>query len=206
MPGVAAAAGRGLPQKQTNVADIVGRDGTPAATQSIGRGVDPATLPLSPVNAGAYGPLKLEYGRLAQGHRGRSSSTAAPPPPSATPSATPSSSGRSAPSTPSSSPAPSSYIGEDLPPGRASRCWDIKTAQALFDRDGRYDAISIDAKPGTSGAELARRIKPLLPADLQVKDTRLLGHAGRGGLGRTMSTIRAFLLASAASRCWSARS
>src|SRR5215217_2916200 len=42
--------------------------------------------------------------------------------------------------------------------------------RSLFGRSDSYDVISIDAEPGTSGAALAKAIKPMLPTNLQVKD------------------------------------
>src|SRR3954447_20233385 len=48
--------------------------------------------------------------------------------------------------------------------------WDVKTAQTLLNREGRYDSIAVAAKDGTSPAQLVRAIKPLLPAGLEVKD------------------------------------
>src|SRR5215217_2107426 len=42
--------------------------------------------------------------------------------------------------------------------------------RSLFGRSDSYDVISIDAEPGTSGAALAKAIKPMLATNLQVKD------------------------------------
>jgi putative ABC transport system permease protein len=193
VPGVAAAAGHVMPQKQTNVADIIGRDGTPAATQSIGRGFDPATLPLSPVNAGAYGPLELETGDWPKGRRQVviDRRTAAAERYAIGDSVVIRTLGTERTFEVAGT---VSYIAEDLPPRPSFAGWDIKTAQSLLDRAGQYDAISVDAAPGTSGAELARRIKPLLPADLQVKDTVSSVKQAEADWARSMSTIRAFLL------------
>jgi len=49
--------------------------------------------------------------------------------------------------------------------------WDTKTAQSRLNREGRYDSLSVAAKKGTSSAALVRSIKPLLPANLEVKDS-----------------------------------
>ena len=41
--------------------------------------------------------------------------------------------------------------------------WDVKTAQTLLDREGRYDLVEVAAKDGTSSAAAGERsIKPLL--------------------------------------------
>jgi putative ABC transport system permease protein len=45
----------------------------------------------------------------------------------------------------------------------------IPTAQALLDRVGKFDAISIDAKEGVSQQAIADEIKPLLPPTAQVR-------------------------------------
>ncbi len=45
----------------------------------------------------------------------------------------------------------------------------IPTAQALLDRVGKFDTISIAAKDGVSEQALANEIKPLLPATAQVR-------------------------------------
>ena len=49
--------------------------------------------------------------------------------------------------------------------------WDVSTAQSLLNREGKYDAISVAAKKGTSPTQLVQAIKPLLSPDLQVKDS-----------------------------------
>ena len=45
----------------------------------------------------------------------------------------------------------------------------IPTAQALLDRVGKYDTISVDGKPGVTQQALATEIKPILPATAQVR-------------------------------------
>jgi putative ABC transport system permease protein len=47
--------------------------------------------------------------------------------------------------------------------------FDLSTAQRLFDKVGRFDAIRVGAKPGVSDAELVRQITPLLSNTTQVK-------------------------------------
>jgi putative ABC transport system permease protein len=67
LPGVADAVGEVSPQKELHVADIMGRDGKAAGTQSVGRGIDATKLNLTATNGGAFGPLKLETGTWANG-------------------------------------------------------------------------------------------------------------------------------------------
>ena len=68
--------------------------------------------------------------------------------------------------------------------------WDVKTAQTLLDREGRYDPLSVAAKKGTSPAAARAAIKPLLPADLQVKDAAQQAKDDADELNDGMKTIR----------------
>jgi putative ABC transport system permease protein len=45
----------------------------------------------------------------------------------------------------------------------------IPTAQELLDREGKFDAISVAAKPGVTPDELVREIRPILPDSAQVR-------------------------------------
>jgi putative ABC transport system permease protein len=72
--------------------------------------------------------------------------------------------------------------------------WDLETAQKVLDREGRYDGISIAAKPGTSNAELVKAVKPLLPATLEVKDSDKQAKDDAQQLNDGMGKIRLFLL------------
>ena len=47
--------------------------------------------------------------------------------------------------------------------------FDLRTAQRLFDKQGKLDLIRVQAKTGVSDAELLRQIRPLLSATTQVK-------------------------------------
>jgi putative ABC transport system permease protein len=73
--------------------------------------------------------------------------------------------------------------------------WDVKTAQSLLHREGRFDGISVAAKPGTSRAQLVRAIAPLLPADVEVKDARKQADEDASKLNDGMAKIRMMLLA-----------
>ena len=55
--------------------------------------------------------------------------------------------------------------------------WDVKTAQALLDREGRFDTISIAAKNGTSAAELVDAVRPVIPATLRPRTAQTAEEA-----------------------------
>src|SRR4051812_46467590 len=192
-PGVAAAAGDVMPQKEPHVADIIGRNGKPAAAQSIGRGFDPATRALAPVSAGGFGPLELETGHWPRGF-GQvviDRRTAAAQRYKAGDSIVISTLGARHPFAIAGT---VSFLSEELPPHPSVAAWDVKTAQKLLDRVGSFDTVSIDAEPGTSGAQLVRTIAPLLPANLQVKGAEASVKAAEADWNHSMATIRAFLL------------
>jgi hypothetical protein len=75
----------------------------------------------------------------------------------------------------------------------------------VLDREGRYDGSRSRRKKGTSPAELVRAVRPLLPDDLQVKDAPSR-PTRTPRLNDGMSSSATSCSASAASRCWSARS
>src|SRR4051812_41702339 len=72
--------------------------------------------------------------------------------------------------------------------------WDLRTAQALLDKKGRFDGISIAAKAGTSGDELLRAVRPLVPASLEVKDAAQQAAADADETNVIVNAIRYFLL------------
>src|SRR5829696_8842205 len=72
--------------------------------------------------------------------------------------------------------------------------WDVPTAQSLLNREGRYDAISVAAKKGTSPAQLVQAIKPLLSPDLQVKDSAKQAEDAAKDVNDGMAIIRNVLL------------
>ena len=47
--------------------------------------------------------------------------------------------------------------------------FDVQTAQALFQKDGQFDSISVAAKDGVSPEELVRALQPIVPATAEVK-------------------------------------
>jgi putative ABC transport system permease protein len=194
LPEVAAAAGEVAPQLENNVADIIGRDGAKAASQSIGRGIDPSQPKLVATRGGAFGELKLTTGAWAKGPRQVviDRHTAAAQHYKAGDSVVISTLGTRH---TFEIAGVVSFIGENLPPVPSLAVWDVKSAQTLFHRTGRLDTMSIDATPGTSATQLLRAIKPLLPANLQVKGTAASVKEAEGEWNHTISTIRAFLLA-----------
>jgi putative ABC transport system permease protein len=53
--------------------------------------------------------------------------------------------------------------------GATISVFDLATAQRLFDKQGKFDLIRVQAKEGVSDAELLRQIRPLLSETTQVK-------------------------------------
>jgi putative ABC transport system permease protein len=72
--------------------------------------------------------------------------------------------------------------------------WDLPTAQALLDKKGRFDGISIAAKAGTSPDTLIRAVRPLVPASLQVKSAEQQAAADAAETNVIVKAIRYFLL------------
>ena len=72
--------------------------------------------------------------------------------------------------------------------------WDVETAQSLFNREGRFDSISVAAKDGTTPAQLVKAIDPLIPATLQVKDAQAQAASDADELNDSLSIIRNVLL------------
>ena len=65
--------------------------------------------------------------------------------------------------------------------GATIAVFDLPTAQALYDKQGRFDVISVAAKDGVTPQKLVREIAPLLPASAQVQDGRRAGGGRREG-------------------------
>ena len=61
--------------------------------------------------------------------------------------------------------------------GATMAIFDVPTAQALLHKEGVYDGISIQAKDGTSPAELVKSVEPLVPDSLQVVDAKAQAEA-----------------------------
>src|SRR3954447_25040050 len=86
------------------------------------------------------------------------------------------------------------FGGLDTLGGATIAIWDLPTAQALLDKRGRFDGISIAAKDGTSSDELIRAVQPLVPASLEVKDSEQQAAADAKDTNVIVKAIRYFLL------------
>src|SRR4051794_1441792 len=79
--------------------------------------------------------------------------------------------------------------------GATIAVFDVPTAQALLDKEGRYDAISVAATSGVSQDRLAAELGPLVPATAQVKTADDQARADKHSTSKGIGGIRAFLLA-----------
>src|SRR6185437_5105628 len=73
--------------------------------------------------------------------------------------------------------------------------WDVRTAQALLGRDGRYDSVSLVAAKGSSPSAVVSAVKPLLGTNLEVKDSKAQAKDDADNLNEGLRTIKLFLLA-----------
>ena len=184
LPQVAAAGGTVNPT-EVNAADIIGRDGTATAKESMGASIDPPNARFSPfkLKSGTWphgpGQVAIDAGTAAKhdydvGDRVKV----------ATPART--ATYRIAGTV--------SFGGVDSLGFGSIAVWDLGTAQALLEREGRFDAISIAAKAGTSPAELVRAVRPLVPDTLEVKDSAEQAKEASEEADKGLSYIRFFLL------------
>jgi putative ABC transport system permease protein len=72
--------------------------------------------------------------------------------------------------------------------------FDLPTAQALFEKEGQFDSISVKAKEGVSPAALAKEIKPLLPSDAEVKTGDAQAASDSKDTNESLKFITYFLL------------
>ena len=72
--------------------------------------------------------------------------------------------------------------------------WDVKTAQTLLHREGRFDAISVAAKQGTSPAAARARDQAAPARQPAGQGQRRAGRGRRGRAQRRDATIRCVLL------------
>jgi putative ABC transport system permease protein len=80
--------------------------------------------------------------------------------------------------------------------GATMAIFDVHTAQTLFDKAGKLDAIDVAAKPGVSPARLVSEIRPLLPATAQVRTgTQEAAKQTSDTGGDFASILQKFLLA-----------
>jgi putative ABC transport system permease protein len=187
LPEVAAAGGTIAPAA-SNKAEIFGRDGKPVGSggaPEFGLGYD-ATLP-------QFSPLKLKTGRWPEGPRQV-----------ALDAGTASSENFKVGDTVAVSTlgakrryevAGIATFGAVNSLGNATiAIWDLRTAQALLEKKGRFDGISIAAKAGTSTDELLRAVHPLVPASLEVKNAAQQAAADADETNVLVNAIRYFLL------------
>ncbi len=184
LPEVEAAGGQISPQ-ESNVADIIGRDGKKTAMESVGGSIDPANA--------RFSPLALKTGTWPEGPEqvAIDAGTAAKERYEVGDSVVISTLGKKHDYTISGT---VSFGGVDSLGFASVAAWDIPTAQTLLHREGRLDGISIAAKQGTSVAELLSSVKPLLPAALQVKDSAKQAKDDAAELDSSIGMIRMFLL------------
>jgi putative ABC transport system permease protein len=72
--------------------------------------------------------------------------------------------------------------------------FDLATAQELFDKQGKFDLIRVQAKDGVSDAELLRQIRPLLSDTTQVKSAAAQASSDSKDTQAGVSFIKYFLL------------
>ncbi|HEX3056362.1 MAG TPA: FtsX-like permease family protein [Gaiellaceae bacterium] len=79
--------------------------------------------------------------------------------------------------------------------GATMAIFDFPTAQTLFNKAGKLDAIDIAAKHGVSPSELVREVKPLLPANAEVRTGQAQAAQATKDTNGFLSIINDFLLA-----------
>src|SRR5215213_1560759 len=79
--------------------------------------------------------------------------------------------------------------------GATIAAFDLKTAQTLFDKKGQFDTIQVAAKDDVTPEQLARRIRPLLPASAQVKTASEQAASDADEVSGNLSFLHYFLLA-----------
>jgi putative ABC transport system permease protein len=184
LPVVEAAGGTVSPQ-EVNAADIIGKDGKAVAQESIGTSYDAANA--------RFSPLKLKAGDWPEGGEqvAIDAGTAKKEHYKVGDSVVVATAGEKHTYEISGT---ASYGDVDSLGFGSIAVWDLETAQKVLDREGRYDGISIAAKPGTSSTELVKAVEPLIPASLQVKDSAKQAKDDAEKLNDGMGKIRMFLL------------
>jgi putative ABC transport system permease protein len=184
LPEVEAAAGDVSPE-EANVADIIGSDGKKVGKESVGGSYDAANAELSPfrikTGMAPHGPgeVAIDAGTASKKHYEVGDSVVV------------STLGQKHTYKISGT---VSYGDVDSLGFATIAVWDVKTAQTLMDREGRYDRISVGAKDGTSSAQLVKAIEPLLGSNLEVKDSKAQAEDDAQQINDGMKTIRLVLL------------
>jgi putative ABC transport system permease protein len=73
--------------------------------------------------------------------------------------------------------------------------FDVPTAQQLFNKPGQFDEIDIAAKPTVSDQQLVNQVKPILPANAQVRTGAQQAAEDAKDTDSFISFLRGFLLA-----------
>jgi putative ABC transport system permease protein len=72
--------------------------------------------------------------------------------------------------------------------------FDLPTAQRLFDKQGKFDQISVGAEEGVTETELVAQIEPLLSQTMQVKTAEAQASADSADTQEGLNFIKYFLL------------
>jgi putative ABC transport system permease protein len=78
--------------------------------------------------------------------------------------------------------------------GTTITVFDLSTAQRLFDKQGKFDLIRVQAKDGVSDAQLLSQIRPLLSDTTQVKSASAQASSDSKDTQAGMNVIKYFLL------------
>jgi putative ABC transport system permease protein len=184
LPEVELAGGQVAPA-EANVADIIGKDGKAVAKESVGGSYDAANARFSPYRfktgqpPHGAGEVAIDAGTAKKQHYAVGDTVVV------------STVGQKHSYRVSGT---MSFGSVDSLGFASIAAWDIPTAQKLLDREGRYDGISVAAKKGTSPAQLVHAIKPLLAADLQVKDAAKQAKDSAENVNDGLSMFRNVLL------------
>jgi putative ABC transport system permease protein len=79
--------------------------------------------------------------------------------------------------------------------GSTMALFTLPEAQRIFNKQGRLDSISVAEKPGTTPSQLVSQIKPLLPADAQVRTGKQEAAKASSDTSSFLGTFQDFLLA-----------
>ncbi|MGB0097528.1 MAG: FtsX-like permease family protein [Solirubrobacteraceae bacterium] len=79
--------------------------------------------------------------------------------------------------------------------GATMAIFTLPTAQRLFNKRGRFDQINVAAKPGVSPAQVVGAIRPLLPANAQVRTGQGQAQQATKDTSGFLNIIQSFLLA-----------
>jgi putative ABC transport system permease protein len=184
LPEVEAAGGEVSPQ-EVNAADVLGADGESVAPEGVGASYDAANP--------RFSPLALKTGKWSVGPKQVviDAGTAAKEDLQVGDSVTVSTLGEKHRYELTGT---ASFGGVDSLGFASIAVWDVKTAQALLGRKGQFDGIAVAAKDGVSPSELVEAIEPILPGNLEVKDSAQAAKDAAAEVNSSMNMVRAFLL------------